>query len=168
MFGSSISSLSGLCTTTMKAAGAIRVFELLNCISNMSTSGDKCLVRWRLGSKIASSNIPIIYSVTKLVMFAESLVAFTDAERLIGEVEKNQAALNPERTIYDVKRLIGRKFDDPEVQKIIKMLPFNVVNKDGKPYVQVKIEDGDIKVFSPEEISAMILQKMKQTAEGRI
>ncbi|KAF3662862.1 hypothetical protein FXO38_10924, partial [Capsicum annuum] len=76
----------------MKAAGAIRVFELLNCISNMSTSGDKCLV-----SKIASSNIPIIYSVTKLVMFAESLVAFTDAERLIGEVEKNQAALNPER-----------------------------------------------------------------------
>lgn len=101
-------------------------------------------------------------------MFAESLVAFTDAERLIGEVEKNQAALNPERTIYDVKRLIGRKFDDPEVQKIIKMLPFNVVNKDGKPYVQVKIKDGDIKVFSPEEISAMILQKMKQTAEGRI
>ncbi|PHT72031.1 hypothetical protein T459_22816 [Capsicum annuum] len=147
----------------MKAAGAIRVFELLNCISNMSTSGDKCLV-----SKIASSNILIIYSVTKLVMFAESLVAFTDAERLIGEVEKNQAALNPERTIYDVKRLIGRKFDDPEVQKIIKMLPFNVVNKDGKPYVQVKIKDGDIKVFSPEEISAMILQKMKQTAEGRI
>ncbi|KAF3680985.1 luminal-binding protein 5 [Capsicum chacoense] len=95
-----------------------------------------------------------------------SWVAFTDTERLIGEAAKNQAALNPERTIYDVKRLIGRKFDDPEVQKIIKMLPFNVVNKDGKPYVQVKIKDGDVKVFSPEEISAMILQKMKETAEA--
>ncbi|XP_055816685.1 luminal-binding protein 5-like [Solanum dulcamara] len=95
-----------------------------------------------------------------------SWVAFTDTERLIGEAAKNQAALNPERTIYDVKRLIGRKFDDPEVQKIIKMLPFNIVNKDGKPYVEVKIKDGDVKVFSPEEISAMILQKMKETAEA--
>ncbi|XP_060219231.1 heat shock 70 kDa protein BIP1-like [Lycium barbarum] len=95
-----------------------------------------------------------------------SWVAFTDTERLIGEAAKNQAALNPERTIYDVKRLIGRKFDDPEVQKIIKMLPFKVVNKDGKPYVEVKVKDGDIKVFSPEEISAMILQKMKETAEA--
>lgn len=61
--------------------------------------------------------------------------------------------------------LFGR-FDDPEVQKIIKMLPFNIVNKDGKPYVEVKIKDGDVKVFSPEEISAMILQKMKETAEA--
>ncbi|KAH0766687.1 hypothetical protein KY285_002558 [Solanum tuberosum] len=95
-----------------------------------------------------------------------SWVAFTDTERLIGEAAKNQAALNPERTIYDVKRLIGRKFDDPEVQKIIKMLPFNIVNKDGKPYVEVKIKEGDVKVFSPEEISAMILQKMKETAEA--
>ncbi|OIT04096.1 PREDICTED: luminal-binding protein 5-like [Nicotiana attenuata] len=95
-----------------------------------------------------------------------SWVAFTDTERLIGEAAKNQAALNPERTIYDVKRLIGRKFDDPEVQKIIKMLPFEVVNKDGKPYVQVKIKDGEVKKFSPEEISAMILQKMKETAEA--
>ncbi|CAN4111083.1 unnamed protein product [Withania somnifera] len=95
-----------------------------------------------------------------------SWVAFTDTERLIGEAAKNQAPLNPERTIYDVKRLIGRKFDDPEVQKIIKMLPFNVVDKDGKPYVQVRIKDGDVKVFSPEEISAMILQKMKETAEA--
>lgn len=61
--------------------------------------------------------------------------------------------------------LFGR-FDDPEVQKIIKMLPFEVVNKDGKPYVQVKIKDGEVKKFSPEEISAMILQKMKETAEA--
>ncbi|KAL0284810.1 UNVERIFIED_CONTAM: Luminal-binding protein 5 [Sesamum calycinum] len=95
-----------------------------------------------------------------------SWVAFTDTERLIGEAAKNQAALNPERTIFDVKRLIGRKFDDPEVQRDMKMLPYKVVDKDGKPYIQVKIRDGEIKVFSPEEISAMILQKMKETAES--
>ncbi|GAB4855575.1 Luminal-binding protein 5 [Ancistrocladus abbreviatus] len=95
-----------------------------------------------------------------------SWVAFTDTERLIGEAAKNQAALNPERTIFYVKRLIGRKFDDPEVQKDIKMLPYKVVKKDGKPYIQVKIKDGEVKVFSPEEISAMILGKMKETAEA--
>ncbi|CDP15491.1 unnamed protein product [Coffea canephora] len=95
-----------------------------------------------------------------------SWVAFTDTERLIGEAAKNQAAINAERTIFDVKRLIGRKFDDPEVQRDMKMLPYKIVNKDGKPYIQVKIKDGEVKVFSPEEISAMILQKMKQTAES--
>ncbi|KAK4438257.1 Luminal-binding protein 5 [Sesamum alatum] len=95
-----------------------------------------------------------------------SWVAFTDTERLIGEAAKNQAALNPERTIFDVKRLIGRKFDDPEVQRDMKMLPYKVVDKDGKPYIQVKIKDGEVKVFSPEEVSAMILQKMKETAEA--
>ncbi|XP_010259649.1 PREDICTED: luminal-binding protein 4-like [Nelumbo nucifera] len=95
-----------------------------------------------------------------------SWVAFTDSERLIGEAAKNQASLNAERTIFDVKRLIGRKFDDPEVQRDIKFLPYKVVNKDGKPYIQVKIRDGETKVFSPEEISAMILGKMKETAEA--
>lgn len=95
-----------------------------------------------------------------------SWVAFTDTERLIGEAAKNQAALNAERTIFDVKRLIGRKFDDPEVQKDIKFLPYKVVNKDGKPYIQVKVRDGEVKVFSPEEVSAMILTKMKETAEA--
>lgn len=58
------------------------------------------------------------------------------------------------------------RFDDPEVQRDMKMLPYKVVNKDGKPYVEVKMRDGDAKVFSPEEISAMILQKMKDTAES--
>lgn len=95
-----------------------------------------------------------------------SWVAFTDTERLIGEAAKNQAPLNPERTVFDVKRLIGRKFDDPEVQRDIKMVPYKIVNKEGKPYIQVKIKDGEVKVFSPEEISAMILQKMKETAES--
>ncbi|XP_009592769.1 luminal-binding protein 5-like [Nicotiana tabacum] len=95
-----------------------------------------------------------------------SWVAFTDGERLIGEAAKNQAAVNPERTIFDVKRLIGRKFEDKEVQRDRKLVPYEIVNKDGKPYIQVKIKDGETKVFSPEEISAMILTKMKETAEA--
>ncbi|KAG8363847.1 hypothetical protein BUALT_Bualt19G0065000 [Buddleja alternifolia] len=95
-----------------------------------------------------------------------SWVAFTDTDRLIGQAAKNQAPLNPERTVFDVKRLIGRKFDDPEVQRDMKMLPYQVVNKDGKPHVQVKMKDGEVKVFSPEEISAMVLRKMKETAES--
>ncbi|XP_057487848.1 luminal-binding protein 5-like [Actinidia eriantha] len=95
-----------------------------------------------------------------------SWVAFTDTERLIGEAAKNQAALNAERTIFDVKRLIGRKFDDPEVQRDMKLLPYKIVNKDGKPYIEVKMKDGEVKVFSPEEVSAMILGKMKETAES--
>ncbi|KAL9676907.1 hypothetical protein QQ045_005129 [Rhodiola kirilowii] len=94
-----------------------------------------------------------------------SWVAFTDTERLIGEAAKNQAVQNSERTIFDVKRLIGRRFDDPEVQRDLKFLPYKIVNKDGKPYIQVKVK-GEEKVFSPEEISAMILQKMKETAES--
>lgn len=61
--------------------------------------------------------------------------------------------------------MFGR-FDDPEVQRDMKMLPYKVVEKDGKPYIQVKIRDGEVKVFSPEEVSAMILQKMKETAEA--
>ncbi|CAI9772541.1 unnamed protein product [Fraxinus pennsylvanica] len=95
-----------------------------------------------------------------------SWVAFTDTERLIGEAAKNQAAVNPERIIFDVKRLIGRRFEDKEVQKDMKLVPYRIVNKDGKPYIQVKIMDGETKIFSPEEISAMILGKMKETAEA--
>merc|ERR1719155_123189 len=67
-----------------------------------------------------------------------SVVAFTDEERLVGEAAKNQASVNPKRTIYVVKRLIGRKFDDKEVQRDIKWLPYNVVSKSGKPYVNVQ------------------------------
>ena len=69
-----------------------------------------------------------------------SIVAFTDEERLVGEAAKNQAALNPLRTIYSVKRLIGRKFADKEVQNDMKLLPYTVVNQDGKPYVQVEVK----------------------------
>ena len=95
-----------------------------------------------------------------------SYVAFTpDGERLIGDAAKNQLTSNPENTVFDVKRLIGRNFDDPTVQKDIKLFPFKVVEKNSKPHVQVKVSGAD-KVFSPEEISAMVLSKMKETAEA--
>ncbi|MFO0515405.1 MAG: molecular chaperone DnaK, partial [bacterium] len=94
-----------------------------------------------------------------------SIVAFTDEERLVGEAAKNQGALNPSRTVYSIKRLIGRKYNDKEVQHDKKLLPYDIVNKDGKPYVQVEIK-GVKKEFSPEEISAMILTKMKTIAEN--
>jgi heat shock protein 5 len=94
-----------------------------------------------------------------------SIVAFTDEERLVGEAAKNQGALNPKRTVYSVKRLIGRKFNDKEVQMDKKLLPYEIVNKDGKPYIEVEVK-GEKKVYSPEEISAMILQKMKSIAEN--
>ena len=94
-----------------------------------------------------------------------SYVAFTDKERLIGDAAKNQATSNPSRTIYDVKRLIGRDFKDSTVQKDMKLVSYDIVNKDGKPYVSVEV-DAKKKVLSPEEVSAMVLTKMKQTAEA--
>jgi len=94
-----------------------------------------------------------------------SYVAFTDSERLIGDAAKNQVALNPENTVFDAKRLIGRRFDDPSVQADMKHWPFKVTNKEGKPFVQVRYMS-ETKVFSPEEISSMVLTKMKETAEA--
>ncbi|KAI3662204.1 hypothetical protein MP638_002190 [Amoeboaphelidium occidentale] len=95
-----------------------------------------------------------------------SWVAFTDDnERLIGEAAKNQAPQNPLNTIFDAKRLIGRRFNDKEVQQEIKTLPFKVVDNKGAPAIEVVIK-GEKKRFTPEEISAMILGKMKETAEA--
>jgi len=95
-----------------------------------------------------------------------SYVAFTDEERLVGEAAKNQASINPTRTIYVVKRLIGRKFDDKEVQRDLKWLPYSVVSKSGKPYVSVEMPGAGVKTLSPEEVSAMILGKMKDIAQN--
>jgi heat shock protein 5 len=95
-----------------------------------------------------------------------SYVAFSpDGERLIGDAAKNQATTNPRRTVYDVKRLIGRKYQDKEVQRDKKLVSYDIVDKQGKPYVSVEVK-GENKVFSPEEVSAMILQKMRDTAEA--
>ncbi|CUM66370.1 uncharacterized protein PRCAT00004034001 [Priceomyces carsonii] len=94
-----------------------------------------------------------------------SYVAFTDTERLIGDAAKNQAAMNPTNTVFDAKRLIGRKFSDAEVQHDITHYPFKIVDKGGKPNIQVEFK-GETKVFTPEEISSMVLLKMRETAEG--
>jgi len=94
-----------------------------------------------------------------------SYVAFSDTERLIGEAAKNQATLNPENTLFDIKRLIGRDYTDHTVQSDMKLLPFKILNKNGKPNVRVQVK-GDDKVFAPEEISAMVLTKMKEVAES--
>jgi len=89
----------------------------------------------------------------------------TSGERLIGDAAKNQATVNPESTVFDVKRLIGRNFNDKTVQSDIKLFPFKVINRNGKPNIQVEVK-GEKKTFSPEEISAMILMKMREIAES--
>ena len=94
-----------------------------------------------------------------------SYVAWSGADRLVGDAAKNQATINPENTVFDVKRLIGRKFKDKSVQADKKMFPFDLVNKKGKPYVEVTVA-GEKKQFAPEEVSSMILQKMRSTAES--
>ncbi|XP_034028144.1 heat shock 70 kDa protein 1-like [Thalassophryne amazonica] len=94
-----------------------------------------------------------------------SYVAFTDSERLIGDAAKNQVALNPSNTVFDAKRLIGRKFDDSLVQADMKHWLFKVVSDGGKPKIKVEYK-GEDKTFSPEEISSMVLVKMKETAEA--
>nr|AAP57537.3 heat shock protein 70 [Locusta migratoria] len=94
-----------------------------------------------------------------------SYVAFTDTERLIGDAAKNQVAMNPSNTIFDAKRLIGRRFDDQAVQSDMKHWPFKVINDSGKPKIQVQYK-GETKTFFPEEVSSMVLTKMKETAEA--
>lgn len=94
-----------------------------------------------------------------------SYVAFTETERLIGDAAKNQVAMNPSNTVYDAKRLIGRKFDDPHVQRDLKHWPFKVVNENEKPKIKVEYK-GERKLFNPEEISSMVLVKMKEIAEA--
>ncbi|KAF9319804.1 ATPase with role in protein import into the ER [Podila horticola] len=94
-----------------------------------------------------------------------SYVAFTEDERLVGDAAKNQYAANPTNTIFDAKRLIGRRFDEKDVQSDIKHFPFKVKSKAGAPVIQVEVK-GEEKTFTPEEISAMILQKMKEIAEA--
>uniref|UniRef100_A0A8B9JUI6 Heat shock cognate 71 kDa protein n=1 Tax=Astyanax mexicanus TaxID=7994 RepID=A0A8B9JUI6_ASTMX len=94
-----------------------------------------------------------------------SYVAFTDTERLIGDAAKNQVAMNPTNTVFDAKRLIGRRFDDAVVQSDMKHWPFTVINDSTRPKVQVEYK-GETKAFYPEEISSMVLVKMKEIAEA--
>lgn len=92
-----------------------------------------------------------------------SYVAFTDTDHLVGDAAKYQVAMNPENTIFDAKRLIGRAFNDPTVQADMKHWPFRVVDNNGKPYVEVTY-NSEKRQYSPEQISSMVLTKMKQTA----
>merc|ERR1712164_95219 len=94
-----------------------------------------------------------------------SYVAFTDTERLIGDAAKNQCAMNPKHTVFDAKRLIGRKMTDPVVHSDMKHWPFAVVAEGEKPVIQVQ-HMGEDKTFTPEQISAAVLTKMKETAEA--
>jgi len=94
-----------------------------------------------------------------------SYVAFTDTERLIGDPAKNQVAINPTNTIFDAKRLIGRKFADATVQSDMKHWPFQVVDSNTLPKLEVEYKN-ETKTFTPEEVSSMVLTKMKETAEA--
>ncbi|XP_071478690.1 heat shock 70 kDa protein IV-like [Diadema antillarum] len=94
-----------------------------------------------------------------------SFVTFTNTERLIGDAAKTQAAMNPQNTIYDVKRLIGRRFTDESVQADMKHWPFEVIDRGGRPAVKVEYK-GKEKILAPEAVSSMVLSKMKETAKA--
>ena len=94
-----------------------------------------------------------------------SYVSFTTEERLIGDAAKSMASSNPSNTVFDAKRLIGKKFTDSSVQSDMKHFSYDVINKEGKPFISVDFM-GENKVFSPEEISSMVLIKMKEIAEA--
>ena len=96
-----------------------------------------------------------------------SYVAFTDKERIIGDGAKNQSSMNPENTVFDAKRLIGRDYNDITLQSDLKHFPFEVKDKGNKPVIEVEYKN-EKKQFHPEEISSMILTKMKETAEAYI
>eukprot|EP00811_Abedinium_folium_P018868 NODE_2779_length_2146_cov_9.186231.p1 GENE.NODE_2779_length_2146_cov_9.186231~~NODE_2779_length_2146_cov_9.186231.p1 ORF type:complete len:668 (-),score=206.64 NODE_2779_length_2146_cov_9.186231:62-2065(-) len=94
-----------------------------------------------------------------------SYVAFTDEDRLIGEAAKNQATINPSQTLFDIKRLIGRRFEDPTVQQDMQLFPFKITGNTATPMIVVKVK-GEERSMAPEEVSAMVLAKMKETAEN--
>ncbi|KAI6005898.1 heat shock protein 70 family [Pisolithus albus] len=96
-----------------------------------------------------------------------SYVAFSAEERLIGDAAKNQAAMNPRNTVFDAKRLIGRRYDDPDVKKDMAHWPFEVVEKEGSPLIKVNYL-GEEKTFTPQEISSMVLTKMKEISEAKL
>lgn len=97
-----------------------------------------------------------------------SYVGFTDEEKLVGEPAKNQSTMNPKNTVYDAKRLIGRKFDDPSVASDTKLWSFKVTkDANNKPLINVKHKNEDVQ-FHPEQISAMVIQRLKETTEAYI
>ena len=114
---------------------------------------------------IMDAGDPVVITNAEGSRITPSVVAFTDSgERLVGQIARRQAITNPENTVFAIKRLIGRRYDDAEVQKAMKVLPYKVVRADnGDAWVEVRG-----KKYSPAEISALILQKMRQTAEDHL
>src|SRR6059036_2033361 len=114
---------------------------------------------------IMDAGDPVVITNAEGSRITPSVVAFTDGgERLVGQIARRQAITNPENTVFAIKRLIGRRYEDPEVQKAMKVLPYKIVRADnGDAWVEVRS-----KKYSPAEISAFILQKMKQTAEDHL
>src|SRR5712692_7787090 len=111
---------------------------------------------------IMDAGDPVVITNAEGSRITPSVVAFTDSgERLVGQIARRQAITNPENTVFAIKRLIGRRYEDAEVQKAMKVLPYKIVKADnGDAWVEIRG-----KKYSPAEVSAMILQKMKQTAE---
>ena len=130
-----------------------------NCIGIDLGTTYSCVGIWK------NNNVEIIAN-DQGARTTASYVSFTENERLIGPAAKSQAAQNPTNTVFDIKRLMGCKFNDKTVQSDIKHFPFDVVSsKDGKPLIEVDYKN-ERKQFQPEEISSMILVKMKEIAES--
>jgi L1 cell adhesion molecule like protein len=140
----------------------------------MSTSGNNNNSKYAIGIDLGTTYSCVgVYMNGNVEIIANdqgnrttpSYVSFTNEERLIGDAAKSLAASNSANTVFDAKRLIGKKFGDATVQSDMKHFPYKVVNKEGKPYIEVEFK-GESKVFSPEEIGAMVLTKMKEIAES--
>lgn len=128
------------------------------CIGIDLGSSNSCVAVWENGQTVVVTN-------DQGERTTPSVVAFTDQEKLVGNAAQNQIAMNPENTIFNVKRIIGRKFNDPVVQDFIKTIPYKIVNNGrNRPQIKAKYK-GEEMSFSPEEISALVLTKMKETAE---
>ena len=128
-----------------------------NCIGIDLGTTYSCVAVWQ------NNNVEIIAN-DQGNRTTPSWVAFNDQERLIGNAAKSQSAQNPENTVFDAKRLIGRSFNDQTVQNDIKHFPYNVIaDKNGKPVIKVTYKN-ELKTFQPEEISSMVLIKMKEVA----
>ncbi|RXN12848.1 neoverrucotoxin subunit beta-like protein [Labeo rohita] len=152
----------------------VGVSEASDTVSTMITSGIMSYAKVAIGIDLGTTYSCVgVFRHGKVEIIANdqgnrttpSYVAFTDTERLIGDAAKNQVSMNPNNTVFDALRLIGRKFDDPVVQSNMKHWPFKVINKSGKPKIQVEYK-GENKTFYPEEISSMVLVKMKEIAEA--
>src|SRR5437773_9507221 len=114
---------------------------------------------------VKEGKTPRVIEIAEVTRTTPSIVAFTeDGERLTGQPAKRQAVTNPERTFFAVKRLIGRRYDDPMVEKDKKLVPYKIVKaSNGDAWVEA-----DGKTYSPSQVSAFILQKMKETAEAHL